>query len=575
MGLRRWEVSLRRYVVLVVVVVCVGTAVSLVLFDTTRRWERERMQTAFEQAAEDRVCALRREIEADLLILQALSRFYVGSHEVERYEFWDFVGPLLSSHPEIQALEWIPRVRHSQRRAYEDAARRERFPHFQITERTEDGERGYLIRALPREEYFPVYFVEPYRGSEAALGFDLASDPTRREALDLSRATGRAVATARIVLVQETGRQFGSLIFLPVYEKGTRVDSLEARRRNLQGFVLGVFRVGDLVENALASLSAAGINVCVSDRSAPPGERFLYHHGSRMWKAHTSPAARHDRSEVGLQRTGALEVAGRKWQVLCKATRAFVAARTTWQPWGILVGGLVVTALVTVYVLKMMSHAAHRQRLAGRIFKTNRELENEIAERRQAEEALRESEEHLRITLASIGDAVIAVDTGRRVMSLNGAAEQLTGWPFEEARGRPLDEVFRIINEETRAPVEDPVAKVIAMGRIEGLANHTVLIARDGAERAIADSAAPIRDAGGQVVGVVLVFRDITEERRVQMELQQRMDELERFNRLAVGREQRMIELKREVNEMARKAGVAPPYDLAFAESGKEAREDA
>jgi len=199
----------------------------------------------------------------------------------------------------------------------------------------------------------------------------------------------------------------------------------------------------------------------------------------------------------------------------------------------------------------------------------NAALSSEIAEHKRAQAALRKSEEQLRITLTSIGDGVIATDTNRCVTRLNKVAEELTGWTAEEACGRPLEEVFNIINEQTRAPAHDPVARVIATGRIEGLANHTVLVARDGSERSIADSAAPIHDAAGQITGVVLVFRDVTEERRQQEQLRRRMDELGRFNRQAVGREERMIELKREVNEMARKAEAAPPYDLAFAESDK------
>ncbi len=157
----------------------------------------------------------------------------------------------------------------------------------------------------------------------------------------------------------------------------------------------------------------------------------------------------------------------------------------------------------------------------GELEKANQQLRDEVTARKRAEQTLRASEEHLRITLASIGDAVIAVDTDRRVVNLNGTAEQLTGWSFEEAHGRPLAEVFHIINEETRKEAPDPVARVIATGKIEGLANHTVLIARDGTERVIADSAAPILDPLGRTVGVVLVFRDITEERNRRKEKEQ------------------------------------------------------
>jgi PAS domain S-box-containing protein len=130
-----------------------------------------------------------------------------------------------------------------------------------------------------------------------------------------------------------------------------------------------------------------------------------------------------------------------------------------------------------------------------------------------AREADRQREQ-LFVTLASIGDAVIATDRDGRVTFLNQVAAELTGWRQDEAMGEPLTAVFHIVNEHTRQPVENPAARALATGRIVGLANHTVLIAKDGAERPIDDSAAPIRDHDGTVSGVILVFRDVTERRR-------------------------------------------------------------
>ena len=132
---------------------------------------------------------------------------------------------------------------------------------------------------------------------------------------------------------------------------------------------------------------------------------------------------------------------------------------------------------------------------------------------------LRESEEKLAVTLNSIGDAVIATDTQARVTLLNPVAEKLTGWTQSQASGRPVDEIFRIINKETRHPATIPVMETLAKGTIMGLANHTVLIAQDGSECDIADSCAPIRDRDDQVVGSVLVFRDVTGEYAAQQAL--------------------------------------------------------
>lgn len=141
------------------------------------------------------------------------------------------------------------------------------------------------------------------------------------------------------------------------------------------------------------------------------------------------------------------------------------------------------------------------------------------------QELTRKSKEHLQITLNSIGDAVISTDTEGRVLNMNPVAEKLTSWSHEEAKGIHLSEVFNIINARTLEPAENPVLKVLERGRIIGLANHTKLISRDGEEYHISDSAAPIMDGHGNTWGVVLVFRDMTEE----YTLQEKLDRLRNY----------------------------------------------
>lgn len=136
---------------------------------------------------------------------------------------------------------------------------------------------------------------------------------------------------------------------------------------------------------------------------------------------------------------------------------------------------------------------------------------------REVEDSLRRQSQILEVTLASIGDAVVVTDASGRVTFLNSVAEQLTGWSNAACRGQPLTDVFRVVNERTRAPIIDPVAKVIETGSIVGLANHSILLARDGREIPIDDSAAPIRLKDGRLFGVVLIFRDITEQRRAEV----------------------------------------------------------
>lgn len=166
-----------------------------------------------------------------------------------------------------------------------------------------------------------------------------------------------------------------------------------------------------------------------------------------------------------------------------------------------------------------------------------RRLLQEETARRVAEEhsrALWEERERLRVTLESIGDGVIATDVEGRVQLLNPVAQVMTGWTEDAAHGQSLLEVFDIVNEETRSVVENPAIRALRDGIIVGLANHTVLIAKDGKERPIADSAAPIRDVNGHIIGVVLVFRDMTEAKMLEGQFRQ-AQKMEAVGRLAGG----------------------------------------
>jgi PAS domain S-box-containing protein len=172
---------------------------------------------------------------------------------------------------------------------------------------------------------------------------------------------------------------------------------------------------------------------------------------------------------------------------------------------------LIVLALVIGLIIGLFT----RDRLEAVSAAFRRSLD---LQRSRAEE-LFQSEQHLRTTLASIGDGVITCDAEGQVELMNPVAQELTGWLESDARNRPIGEVFHIINETTRQPVENPVTKVQRLNRVVGIANHTILIRKDGSELAIDDSGAPIRNEAGELTGVVMVFRDITMERRTRAAL--------------------------------------------------------
>ncbi len=156
-------------------------------------------------------------------------------------------------------------------------------------------------------------------------------------------------------------------------------------------------------------------------------------------------------------------------------------------------------------------------------------IARDITEKKRAEDALAEQREWLQTTLESIGDGVIAADARGEIVFLNAVAEHLTGWRREDARGKPCTEVFHVVNEITRRPADNPVQRVLEEGLVIGLANHTLLIAADGTERPIDDSAVPIRHRDGRIAGTVLVFRDVSDRRQVENERYTALLERERL----------------------------------------------
>ncbi|MBI2092344.1 MAG: histidine kinase N-terminal domain-containing protein [Deltaproteobacteria bacterium] len=160
---------------------------------------------------------------------------------------------------------------------------------------------------------------------------------------------------------------------------------------------------------------------------------------------------------------------------------------------------------------------------------TREALDKEITERKKIEKALRESEAWFSTALNSVGDGIIATDDNGCVVFVNPVAEALTGWRHEEAKGLLLKDIFNIVNEETGREAENPVARVLREGNIVGLGNHTVMIAKDGARRPVDNSAAPIKDPDGNVIGVILVFHDITERRNAEKKQKETMESKSAF----------------------------------------------
>ena len=358
----------------------VAFALSVTVFVYISNWESERLQLEFERRVLDISQRAKLNIKSYLDALYSIQSFYDSSDLVGRSDFHTFATGLYSRNEGIQALEWIPKVRASGRHAYERSAREAGYPAFQITEKNPS---GTMVAAGDREQYFPVYFVEPYLSNEKALGFDLASNPTRLAALEKARDLGEPVATARIQLVQETGDQFAFLVFLPIYADQS-AKTMAQRREKLRGFALGVFRIPNVVEAALKKTNATEIHLVIEDDSSEPAERRLFEHG-------TSAAV----SELGWKTE--LQVADRRWLMQFSPSAEYLASHRTWPTWLVLVAGLLFTGLLEAFLLSVTGRTARVEQLVAErtseLSKLNRNLTGEIAERTRVEQALKMAKE--------------------------------------------------------------------------------------------------------------------------------------------------------------------------------------
>jgi len=245
---------------------------TLLAFGALRAYEEHEAAAEFQVTALEKLDRLQVNIQTALNELLDLGAYFDASGAIDRQTFTRLARPILEAKPYIQALGWEPRVSFAQRAAYTAQARRDGFPDFDFTESLKQ---GTMISAPARADYYPVYFIVPYHGNEKAQGFNLASDPARREALQHAIDSGEMSATARITFVQETRGQYGFLVFRPVYRGGVLPATLEQRRREVLGTASCIFKIGDIVEGEEGK-GPSRIQYVVFDNDASAETRVLY-----------------------------------------------------------------------------------------------------------------------------------------------------------------------------------------------------------------------------------------------------------------------------------------------------------
>ncbi|MBI3011066.1 MAG: CHASE domain-containing protein [Candidatus Omnitrophica bacterium] len=345
----------------VALVLCAGVAAAVGAFAFVRGVELQRIRSDFGDRANAVAVAVQRMIEQDIELLQSVGGLYAASHSVEREEFRAFVRRCLPTHPEIPALDWLPRVPAAERGAFEERVRAEGWPGFEIRDLDTSGR---LVRAGSRDEFFPVYYTEPFEQHARLLGVDSASQAIQREAMERARDLGRPVATGRISLVRVPGAPPGLIIFLPVYRNGFSLETVAERRQQLVGFVAMFYECNAFMKRALKGIALEGLDLHLLDDSAEAGERLLF--SLDEYGAPEQAQAQEQKVRSGISYVASFFVAGRPWSLLCYPEPGEAFARANWRAAKVLMVGLALVLLLGGYLFLALRRTNQIERVVAK-----------------------------------------------------------------------------------------------------------------------------------------------------------------------------------------------------------------
>ncbi len=352
---RRWLVALP----IAGISLCV-----VLLYMKTKSTENLRLQAEFERETIDISHRMQMHFNGYLESLYAVESLFIGSQSVEKDEFRAVVRKLLERNPGMQGISWNKYLRNSERRSFVADMRDKGQEDFEIMEL---GPGGIKVPVAQRANYAVVTFIEPAMRNEPAIGLNVLAEPTRRDAIIKARDEGRPVATSQIALIQDSTRQPGILVFLPIYQRDRSIESLQERRENITGYVVGIFLIREMASAAMHDVTEDRIDICLSDAVASdaipcPFDEFT---GECSQKSATTAvisvpdsfgACLFDRITGTLapgvpSRVVILDFAGRPWSLTFRQSQEYIAMHRSLTAWSVLCGGFLFTGFFGAFML--------------------------------------------------------------------------------------------------------------------------------------------------------------------------------------------------------------------------------
>lgn len=470
-----------------VIIMGCGATLTATLFWELRNNAKNILTATFLQHATSRVQGISDGLDRQIDRLAGLQRFIDSRETLERSVFGQYVSLFLKDAP-VRAFEWIPRVSAQDRDQYESQARKDGLDGFFFYEKDAAGKR---LPVSDRLEYFPVYYLEPLKGNEAALGYDLLSEPVRRAAMEKSRDTGRLVATPPIELVQQGQKKTGIIVFMPVYAKDQPRRTLEQRRVNLRGYVLAVYNADDFINGVNARMPSEGLDCLVADLAAPVDRQVFYKQeldqGAVKWKRLS-----------GLKYEMSLDVPDRHWHAIFVPNREFIKKNHTHAFWWMLPIGLLLTAFFAVFVNFLFMSRFWAERL---VKVRTRELNEE-------KRRLAIAEGRFHQLAAECGEVVWEVDRSGMYTYVSPMSGKIYGFKPEEMVGKKY--FYDLFSAGDRAALKKQVFESIE--KKESLKDFTnTVIDRQGRKIFLLTSVMVMVDNQGDVTGCLGLDRDMTD----------------------------------------------------------------
>ncbi|MFO7557652.1 MAG: CHASE domain-containing protein [Desulfobacterales bacterium] len=462
----------------------------------------KRAQARFDFRVKTIETGIRERLQTYEFLLRGGSSLFAVSDEVTREDWRTYVTKLQINqyYQGIQGAGFSKRILPSEKAAHIRQIRGEGFPQYTIKP---DGE---------RPEYTSIIFLEPFDWqNQRAFGYDMFSEPTRKEAMIRARDTGIAALSGKVSLVQEMVKdmQAGFLIYLAVYRKGEPLETPEQRRKALMGYVYSPFRMNDFIKGILPEKQRY-VNLQIFDGDKPLKETLLYQNDTAK-EPDNYPEGRHFATHQSI-----LEYAGHRWLLSFVSSKYFEENIETGPTNFILLLGISISLLLFSMVLslnKSRSQAIALDSTTLYLEKANIGLRKEITERKRTEEALRESEEKHRLLFENAGDAIFIHDAEARILAINPMACELLGYAQAELMSMTIDHVD---TPEEAQHTPDRIARLMAHGH---LTFETVHQHKDGSSIPIEVNARLITWEGQPAI--MSVCRDITERKKLEAQLQQ------------------------------------------------------